>query len=72
MTLTIEESVIRKIAAIVSDGNRYATQFYNWDAVISAEYAVNNRCATAFQICSTNILRECLIKRFVIDDECVK
>ena len=47
-------------------------QFYNLDAIISVGYRVNSRKATHFRIWATGILREYMIKGFVLDDERLK
>ena len=45
------------------------TQFYNLDAIISVGYRVNSAKATQFRIWATNVLKEYMIKGFVLDDE---
>ena len=47
-------------------------QFYNLDAIISVGYRVNSRRATQFRIWETGVLKEYLIKGFVLDDERLK
>ena len=48
------------------------TRFYNLDAIISVGYRVNSRKATNFRIWATGILKEYMIKGFVMDDERLK
>jgi len=48
------------------------TQFYNLDAIISVGYRVNSRRATHFRIWATSVLKEYMIKGFVLDDERLK
>jgi len=48
------------------------TKFYNLDAIISVGYRVNSRRATQFRIWATGILKEYIIKGFVLDDERLK
>ena len=48
------------------------TNFYNLDAIISVGYRVNSIRATHFRIWATNILKEYMIKGFVMDDERLK
>ena len=48
------------------------TQFYNLDAIISVGYRVNSRRATHFRIWATGILKEYMVKGFVMDDERLK
>ena len=47
-------------------------QFYNLDAIISVGYRVNSRRATHFRIWATGILKEYMIKGFVLDDDRLK
>ena len=45
------------------------TQFYNLDAIISVGYRVNSAKATHFRIWATNVLKEYMIKGFVLDSK---
>ena len=47
-------------------------KFYNLDAIISVWYRVNSARATQFRIWATSVLREYIIKGFVMDDERLK
>ena len=47
-------------------------KFYNLDAIISVGYRVNSRRATHFRIWATGVLKEYMIKGFVLDDERLK
>lgn len=67
-----ELSVIRKIRITADDGKNYLTNFYHLDAIIAVGYRVNSRQATQFRIWATNILREFIVKGFVLDDERLK
>ncbi len=67
-----EDSVIRKIRITAQDGKKYLTNFYNLDAIIAVGYRVNSYQATQFRIWATKVLREYLIKGFVMDDERLK
>lgn len=51
---------------------RRETLFYNLDAIISVGYRVNSSCATHFRIWATKILKEYMIKGFVLDDDRLK
>ena len=46
--------------------------YYNLDMIISVWYKVNSKQATSFRIWATNILREYIIKGFIMDDERLK
>lgn len=66
---TEEFSVVQK------EGNRNVRRtvaYYNLDAIISVGYRVNSHKATAFRIWATNVLKEFIIKGFVLDDERLK
>lgn len=67
-----EDSVIRKIRITAEDGKNYLTNFYNLDAIIAVGYRVNSFQATQFRIWATKLLREFIIKGFVLDDERLK
>ncbi|MEA3415101.1 MAG: virulence RhuM family protein [Thermodesulfobacteriota bacterium] len=47
-------------------------KFYNLDVIISVGYRVNSYQATQFRIWATRILKEYIIKGFVLDDERLK
>lgn len=58
--------------AIKGKSQSKLTQFYNLDAIISVGYRVNSRRATNFRIWATGVLKEYMIKGFVMDDERLK
>ncbi len=65
----------RKIRVVQTEGKREVSRevdFYNLDAIIAVGYRVNSREATQFRIWATQVLREYLIKGFVMDDERLK
>ncbi|MBI3239385.1 MAG: virulence RhuM family protein, partial [Flavobacteriia bacterium] len=68
----LEEAVCAKIAHTAADGKKYMTTFYNLDAIISVGYRVNSQSATRFRIWATGVLRDYLVKGFVMDDERLK
>ena len=45
---------------------------YNLDSVIAVGYRVNSYEATQFRICATKVLKEFIVKGFVMDDERLK
>jgi hypothetical protein len=65
-------SVTEEISAPASDGKFYKTKFYNLDSIIAVGYRVNSKQATQFRIWATKLLREFIIKGFVLDDERLK
>lgn len=54
------------------DGVKQPVAFYNLDVIISVGYRVNSRRATQFRIWATGILKEYMIKGFVLDDDRLK
>ncbi len=67
-----EEAVIRKFLITAADDKEYNTQHYSLDAVIAVGYRVNSKRATNFRIWATQVLREFIIKGFVLDDDRLK
>ncbi|MDA3792479.1 MAG: virulence RhuM family protein [Elusimicrobia bacterium] len=67
-----EKSVSAKFAHTASDGKTYQTQFYNLDVIIAVGYRVNSHRATNFRIWATKLLREFIVKGFVLDDKRLK
>jgi len=73
-----EKVVVAKIAiptqhgAIEGKTQNSPTNYYNLDAIISVGYRVDSKKATGFRIWATNILKEYMIKGFVMDDESLK
>jgi hypothetical protein len=67
-----EKAVIRKFRITASDGKTYQTQYYNLDVVIAVGYRVNSKKATQFRIWATQVLKEYIIKGFVLNDELLK
>lgn len=68
----LKDSVCAKIAHTADDGKVYNTQFYNLDAVIAVGYRVNSKKATHFRKWATQILKEYMLKGFVLDDDLLK
>ena len=70
-----KNTTVRKIRTVQDEGNRKVnrnTTFYNLDAIISVGYRVNSKNATRFRIWATNVLKEFIVKGFVLDDELLK
>ena len=73
-----ENMVVAKIATTTKHGaipektQTKETNFYNLDAIISVGYRVNSRQATKFRIWATSVLKEYMLKGFVLDDERMK
>ena len=67
-----KKSVTEEFSATATDGKKYKTQFYNLDAIISVGYRVNSSRATQFRIWATQVLKEYMLKGFVLDDDRLK
>ena len=67
-----ENSVCSILEHTAGDGKTYKAQYYNLDAIIAVGYRVNSYQATQFRIWATRILKEFIIKGFVLDDERLK
>ena len=63
----IENSVHSILEYTASDGKRYKTAFYNLDAILSVGYRVNSKNATQFRIWANSILKEYLMKGYVLN-----
>lgn len=62
-------------SVVQKEGNRKVKrnlEFYNLDAIIAVGYRVNSKKATQFRIWATKILKDYIIKGFVIDKEKLK
>ncbi len=68
----VESAVVSVLETTAADGKRYATRWYSLDAIIAVGYRVNSFEATQFRIWATRMLRELLVKGFVLDDERLK
>ena len=67
-----ENSVVKNFLTTANDGKVYKTKFYSLDAIIAVGYRVNSNRATKFRIWATGILRNFIIKGFVLDDDRLK
>lgn len=68
-------STTEKFSVVRKEGNRNVKrelEFYNLDAIIAVGYRVNSKKATKFRLWATKILKEYMIKGFVIDVDKMK
>ena len=66
-----QAATVSKMEIVQTEGTRHVRRqvdFYNLDAIISVGYRVNSRRATHFRIWATGVLKEYMIKGFVLDD----
>lgn len=68
----VQDSVVKDSFTTAADGKNYLTRFYNLDAIISVGYRVKSAVATRFRIWATQLLREYIVKGFILDDERLK
>ena len=65
-----EESTCAKIAHMGNNGiQKYQTKYYNLDMIISIGYRVNSKKAIKFRQWANKVIKEYIIKGFVLDDE---
>jgi len=70
-----EEPTISILETVQKEGDREVLrkmEFYNLDAIIAVGYRVNSYQATQFRIWATKVLKEYIIKGFVLNDERLK
>ena len=68
-------STTEDFSVVQKEGKRQVSrkmEFYNLDAIIAVGYRVNSYQATRFRIWATKVLKEYIIKGFVLDDERLK
>lgn len=68
----IEESVVKESLTTAADGKRYRTQLYNLDAILAVGYRVRSPRGVQFRRWASTVLKEYLLKGFVLDDERLK
>ena len=70
-----KNSTVKKILTVQNEGNRKVNrniEYYNLDVVIAVGYRINSKKATEFRIWATKVLKEYMIKGFVLNDEKLK
>jgi len=71
----LREATVRNFRIVQIEWEREVErniEYYNLDAIISVGYRVSSKRATQFRIWATSVLKEYLIKWFVLDDERLK
>lgn len=69
------DATVSNLEIVQQEGSRQVKRnidFYNLDAIIAVGYRVNSYKATKFRQWATGILKEYLVKGFVLDDERLK
>lgn len=67
-----EASVVKESLTTAADGKRYRTQLYNLDAILAVGYRVRSPRGVQFRRWASTVLKEYLVKGFVMDDERLK
>ena len=66
----VKEATCSKMEQVRQEGKRTVTrqiEFYNLDAIISVGYRINSKRATSFRVWSTQVLRQYMIKGYVVN-----
>jgi len=67
-----EDSVRSILEHTAADGKIYRTQFYNLDAILSVGYRVNSRNATIFRKWANKVLKDYLLRGYVINQRLIE
>jgi hypothetical protein len=65
-------SVVKESLTTAADAKKYRTQLYNLDAILAVGYRVRSPRGVQFRRWASTVLKEYLIKGFVLDDERLK
>ena len=63
-----KNAVTEKCSITADDGKKYNTTIYNLDVIIAVGYRINSKKANEFRIWAIKILREYMIKGFLLND----
>ena len=67
-----EKSVTEESSVTAADGKNYLTKLYNLDAILAVGYRVRSPRGVQFRRWASTVLKEFLIRGFVMDDERLK
>lgn len=67
-----ELSVVKESLTTAADGKRYQTKLYKLDAILAVGYRVRSPRGVHFRRWASTVLKEYLLKGFVMDDERLK
>jgi hypothetical protein len=67
-----EVSVVKESLTTAADGKNYLTKIYSLDAILAVGYRVRSPRGVQFRRWASTILKDYLIKGFVMDDERMK
>ena len=61
-------SVVKESLTTAKDGKKYPTKYYSLDVIISVGYRVKSKEATQFRIWATRVLKDYLLKGYVLNN----
>jgi hypothetical protein len=67
-----EKSVTEESSVTAPDGKNYLTRLYSLDAILAVGYRVRSKRGVQFRRWASTVLKEYLLKGFVMDDERLK
>ncbi len=70
-----KKSTCKEILQVQKEGKRDVSrniEYYNLDVIIAVGYRVNSKRATQFRVWATKVLRDYIVKGFVLDDNRLK
>lgn len=67
-----QKTVVAKFATTAKDGKSYETEHYNLDVIISVGYRVKSKRGTQFRIWANKVLKEYLVKGYVLNERKLK
>jgi len=67
-----ENSVVRNYRTTAADGKNYDVAYYNLDMIFAIGYRVRSHMGTKFRQWATGVLKEYIVKGFVLDDDRLK
>ncbi len=68
----VANSVTEESSVTAADGKNYLTKLYNLDAILAVGYRVRSPRGVQFRRWASSVLKEFLLKGFVMDDERLK
>jgi len=68
----LPDSVVKESLTTASDGKRYSTKLYNLDVILAVGYRVRSPGGAQFRRWANTVLKEYLVKGFVMNDERLK
>lgn len=62
------QAVVAFYATTAADGKTYQVEYFNLDAILSVGYRVNSKRSTQFRIWATSVLRDHLLKGYLVNE----